>query len=336
MINYYHFIRPILFSLSPEVAHALSFRCLEVLAQLHIASPAIANNSPINLLGLTFPNPVGGAAGMDKNGDYIAGLAGLGFGFIELGTVTPKPQPGNAKPRMFRLPQADALINRLGFNNKGVDYLINKLQHHRRTCVIGINIGKNATTPIENAIEDYKFCLHKVYPFADYITVNISSPNTKHLRELQEGSMFINLLTSLKAQQAELADKYGIYKPLLVKIAPDLMDDQLHFIAEQLLLLKLDGVIATNTTVSRHNLSQYAIACESGGLSGAPLFDQSTQVVKKLRAALGKDFPIIGTGGIMSVQDAKNKLESGANLVQLYTGLVYHGPQLIKQIIRGL
>jgi dihydroorotate dehydrogenase len=336
MNNFYSFLRQILFTLPPEFSHDFTLRCLEIMAEWkYIKSPS-NNNPPIKILGLEFPNCLGAAAGIDKDGDYIQGLAALGFGFIELGTVTPKPQAGNPKPRLFRLTEDDAVINRMGFNNKGVDYLVNKIQQveHNHT-IIGINIGKNASTPIERAIDDYSYCLKIAYPWANYITVNISSPNTTGLRDLQQGSALIDLLSALKQQQKKIAEETQVYKPLLVKIAPDLSDDQIKTIAELLQSLQIDGVIATNTTISREKIINKKHANETGGLSGRPLLLQSTHVVQVLRQALGKDFPIVAVGGIMSAEDAKAKLAAGANLLQTYTGLVYCGPKLVRDILEG-
>ena len=336
MNNYYHFLRQILFTLPPEFSHDFTLRCLEILAEWKCIKPPINNTPPIKILGLEFPNCMGAAAGIDKDGDYIQGIAALGFGFIELGTVTPKPQIGNPKPRLFRLTEDEAIINRMGFNNKGVDYLVNKIQQleHNNT-IIGINIGKNASTPLERAIDDYSYCLKVAYPWANYITVNISSPNTSGLRDLQQGSALVELLSALKQQQKEITEETQVYKPLLVKIAPDLTDDQVKTIAEQLHALQIDGVIATNTTISREALINKNHVSETGGLSGRPLMQQSTHVIQVLRNALGKDFPIIAVGGILSAEDAKIKLAAGADLLQVYTGLIYRGPKLVKEILRS-
>lgn len=286
-------------------------------------------------MGLTFPNPVGLAAGLDKDGAYIDGLAALGFGFIEIGTVTPRAQPGNPKPRMFRLPEAQALINRMGFNNGGVDAFVRNVQASRfyqeQRGILGLNIGKNADTPIERATDDYLYCLDKVYPYAAYVTVNISSPNTKNLRQLQQASEIDALLSALKMAQSQLADKHGRYVPLVLKIAPDLDDEQIDTIASALLRHHIDGVIATNTTITRDAVQGLAHANETGGLSGAPVRDLSTRVVRALHQVLQGEIPIIGVGGILSGSDASEKMAAGASLVQLYTGLIYRGPALVGE-----
>lgn len=286
-------------------------------------------------MGLTFPNPVGLAAGLDKDGAYIDGLAALGFGFIEIGTVTPRAQPGNPKPRMFRLPEAQALINRMGFNNGGVDAFARNVQASRfyqeQRGILGLNIGKNADTPIERATDDYLYCLDKVYPYAAYVTVNISSPNTKNLRQLQQASEIDALLSALKMAQSQLADKHGRYVPLVLKIAPDLDDEQIDTIASALLRHHIDGVIATNTTITRDAVQGLTHANETGGLSGAPVRDLSTRVVRALHQVLQGEIPIIGVGGILSGSDASEKMAAGASLVQLYTGLIYRGPALVGE-----
>lgn len=286
-------------------------------------------------MGLTFPNPVGLAAGLDKDGAYIDGLAALGFGFIEIGTVTPRAQPGNPKPRMFRLPEAQALINRMGFNNGGVDAFVRNVQASRfyqeQRGILGLNIGKNADTPIERATDDYLYCLDKVYPYAAYVTVNISSPNTKNLRQLQQASEIDALLSALKMAQSQLADKHGRYVPLVLKIAPDLDDEQIDTIASALLRHHIDGVIATNTTITRDAVQGLTHANETGGLSGAPVRDLSTRVVRALHQVLQGEIPIIGVGGILSGRDASEKMAVGASLVQLYTGLIYRGPELVGE-----
>ena len=286
-------------------------------------------------MGLTFPNPVGLAAGLDKDGAYIDGLAALGFGFIEIGTVTPRAQPGNPKPRMFRVPEAQALINRMGFNNGGVDAFVRNVQASRfyqeQRGILGLNIGKNADTPIERATDDYLYCLDKVYPYAAYVTVNISSPNTKNLRQLQQASEIDALLSALKMAQSQLADKHGRYVPLVLKIAPDLDDEQIDTIASALLRNQIDGVIATNTTITRDAVQGLTHANETGGLSGAPVRDLSTRVIRALHQVLQGEIPIIGVGGILSGSDASEKMAAGASLVQLYTGLIYRGPALVGE-----
>jgi dihydroorotate dehydrogenase len=291
-------------------------------------------------MGITFPNPVGLAAGLDKDGAYIDGLAALGFGSIEIGTVTPRAQPGNPKPRMFRLPAAQGIINRMGFNNGGVDAFIANVQSSRfyqeRQGVLGLNIGKNADTPIEKAADDYVACLRKVYPYASYVTVNISSPNTKNLRQLQGASELDALLSQLKEEQSRLADKYGHYVPLALKIAPDVDGDQIRDIGGALVRHGIDGVIATNTTLNRRDVEGMRHANEQGGLSGAPVFDLSNIVIRALKAEVGDAVPIIGVGGILSGRDAKAKIDAGAKLVQLYSGLIYRGPALVRECADAL
>lgn len=337
----YALARPLLFALDPETAHNLTLPLLRYAANLGI--PATINR-PVadvrHVMGLSFPNAVGLAAGLDKDGDYIDGLSALGFGFIEIGTVTPRPQPGNPRPRMFRLPQAHALINRMGFNNGGVDAFVRNVQSSRfyqeKLGVLGLNIGKNADTPMERATDDYLICLDKVYPYASYVTVNISSPNTKNLRQLQQASELDELLTKLKEAQNRLADKHGHYVPIVLKIAPDLDIEQIRTIAEALLRHHMDGVIATNTTITRDAVQGLAHANEMGGLSGAPVRELSNRVIRALHQQLGKDIPIIGVGGIFSADDAQAKLDAGASLIQLYTGLVYRGPALVGECARAL
>lgn len=337
----YALARPLLFALDPETAHNLTLPLLRYAANLGI--PATINR-PVadvrHVMGLSFPNAVGLAAGLDKDGDYIDGLSALGFGFIEIGTVTPRPQPGNPRPRMFRLPQAHALINRMGFNNGGVDAFVRNVQSSRfyqeKLGVIGLNIGKNADTPMERATDDYLICLDKVYPYASYVTVNISSPNTKNLRQLQQASELDELLTKLKEAQNRLADKHGHYVPIVLKIAPDLDIEQIRTIADALLRHHMDGVIATNTTITRDAVQGLAHANEMGGLSGAPVRELSNRVIRALHQQLGKDIPIIGVGGIFSADDAQAKLDAGASLIQLYTGLVYRGPALVGECARAL
>ncbi len=329
----YSLLRPALFQLDPEVAHHLALGSLKVMHSLgfsgFIAPQPVAD--PRTVMGLDFPNPVGLAAGLDKNGDCIGGLAALGFGFIEIGTVTPLPQPGNAKPRLFRVPQASALINRMGFNNGGVDVLIENVRRSDYRGILGINIGKNASTPIDKAAEDYLACLRKVYAYASYVTVNVSSPNTKNLRQLQGGDELNDLLTQLKAEQQRLADKHGRYVPVVLKIAPDMEAVQVVQIARLLVRHRMDGVIATNTTLSREGVENLPHGTETGGLSGAPLRDRSTSVIRQLAAELQDELPIIGVGGILSGMDAAEKIRAGASLVQLYSGLIYRGASLVTE-----
>lgn len=333
----YPLLRPLLFQINPETAHSLTLNTLKWLSygsQHHIQPP----NAPQQIMGITFPNPVGLAAGLDKDGRYIDALATLGFGFIEIGTVTPRPQTGNPQPRLFRLPKAQALINRMGFNNQGIEACIANIQGSQfftRGGVLGINIGKNADTPIDQAITDYIYCLEKAYPYASYITINISSPNTSNLRELQYKSAFSALLSTLKAHQQQLTDKHQRYVPLVIKIAPDLESEQIKHIAEGITTHSIDGIIATNTTLARHNLAPDRHAHETGGLSGAPLFEASNSIIKTLRTQLGKAFPIIGVGGILTADNALQKQSAGANLVQIYTGLIYQGPQLINACVQA-
>ncbi len=336
-MNPYNLLRPALFSLDPETAHDATLTslksayCLGLTRFLPRPKP-----DPRNVMGLNFPNPVGLAAGLDKNGECINGLAALGFGFIEIGTVTPRPQPGNPRPRLFRLPQAQAIINRMGFNNHGVDALVANVQQANYTGILGINIGKNADTPIENAADDYLICLRKVYAHASYVTVNISSPNTKNLRQLQGGDELDALLGKLKTEQNILAQQHGKYVPLTVKIAPDLDAEQLNQIASLLLRHHMDGVIATNTTLSREGVAQLAHGNESGGLSGAPVRDRSTAVIRALANTLQGAVPIIGVGGILSGKDAFEKTNAGASLVQIYSGLIYRGQTLVLEAAESI
>ena len=337
----YALARPLLFSLDPEAAHNLTLPALRRAAELGLTGMVRKPKpDPRTVMGITFPNPVGLAAGLDKDGAYIDGLAALGFGSIEIGTVTPRGQMGNPKPRMFRLPKARGIINRMGFNNGGVDAFVANVQASRfyqeRQGVLGLNIGKNADTPIERAAEDYLHCLRRVYPYASYVTVNISSPNTKNLRQLQGASELDALLSQLKQEQSRLADEYGHYVPVALKIAPDVDGDQIRDIAGALLRHKIDGVIATNTTLNRRDVEGMKHANEAGGLSGAPVFEQSTIVIRALKTELGEEVPIIGVGGIMRGQDARAKIAAGAKLVQLYSGLIYAGPALVRECADAL
>ena len=337
----YPLIRKFFFSLDAETAHGLgmagvSFLNSSGLAGL-LAKPV--TSCPVEAMGLKFPNPVGLAAGLDKNGDYIDGLARLGFGFIEIGTITPRPQDGNPRPRMFRVPAAQGIINRMGFNNAGVDRLLENVraaEFPKKGGILGINIGKNATTPIEQAADDYLICLDKVYNDASYVAVNISSPNTKNLRELQKDDALDDLLSQLKAKQLQLADQHGKYVPMALKIAPDLDDDQITAIADALRRHRFDAVIATNTTLSREGVEGLPNAAETGGLSGAPVFRKSTDVLKKLSTALAGELPIIGVGGIMGGEDAAEKIKAGASLVQFYSGSIYRDPDLVSEVAETL
>ncbi|MCL6711406.1 quinone-dependent dihydroorotate dehydrogenase [Pseudomonas sp. R2.Fl] len=335
----YKLARPFLFGFDAERAHGLGLTAIET-AYRTGTMPLLARSPqplPTKLLGLTFPNPVGLAAGLDKNGAHVEALFGLGFGFVEVGTVTPRPQPGNPKPRMFRLPAHQAVINRLGFNNEGVDALVRNIERiRRRTGVLGINIGKNKDTSNERAASDYLYCLERVYPLADYITVNISSPNTAGLRELQEEQALRQLIGSLREAQEDLAAQHGRRVPMLVKVAPDLSDDDIDAVARVLGDLGVDGVIATNTTVSRISVQDDPLAHETGGLSGAPLMGQSTLVLRRLRTRLPDRIPLIGVGGILSGADAVAKMAAGASLVQVYSGMVYRGPELVAECVDAI
>jgi len=338
----YALTRPFLFGMDPEAAHELTLNSIAALqntpAQCLWRQPRVAD--PVTVAGLRFPNRVGLAAGLDKNGRCIDGLGAMGFGFIEVGTVTPLAQPGNPKPRMFRLPQQNALINRLGFNNEGLDAFLANVQRARsfRAAggVLGLNIGKNAVTPIENAVDDYLIALAGVYPHADYVTVNISSPNTKNLRALQSDEALDALLGALVARKAQLAAQHGKSVPMFLKIAPDLDDDQIRVIAATLQKHGMDGVIATNTTLARDAVQGLPHAEETGGLSGSPVLAASNRVIRALRQALGAGFPIIGAGGVLSAADAQSKIAAGADLVQIYTGLIYRGPALVPEVAKAL
>lgn len=331
----YALIRPLLFALDAESAHELTLSALGIGDSLAFWQPSPPNANPVEVMGLQFPNRVGLAAGLDKNGTAVDGLSRLGFGFLEVGTVTPRPQPGNPKPRLFRLPEHQAIINRMGFNNAGIDALRERLAHVRYRGILGINIGKNFDTPIEKAADDYLICLDKAYPLASYITVNISSPNTKNLRQLQGASELDALLAALKSRQTSLADRHGKYVPLALKIAPDLDAGQITNIADALRRHRIDAVIATNTTLGREGVESSPLATEAGGLSGGPLFEKSTAVIRSLAGALDGELPIIAAGGITSGERARAKLEAGAALVQIYSGLIYRGPQLVAECIEA-
>ena len=337
-MDIYTLAKPLLFQLDAEVAHDLTLKGLKFAQKaglLHLyPSPIICESRTV--MGITFPNAVGLAAGLDKNGAVIDAMASLGFGFIEIGTITPRPQPGNPKPRLFRVKQAQGIINRFGFNNLGVDHLIANVKAAQYKGVLGINIGKNFDTPMENAVDDYLICMQKVYAHATYITVNISSPNTKNLRALQEKTALSQLLMTLKAEQTKLADQHGRYVPITLKIAPDLALEQVNEIADLLLEHRIDGVIATNTTLSREQVEGMENAEESGGLSGAPVRDKSTLVISQLSQRLQGALPIIGVGGILTGADAVEKIAVGASLVQVYSGLIYKGPQLVRDICKSL
>jgi dihydroorotate dehydrogenase len=335
----YSLARPFLFAFDAERAHALGLRAIEM-AYRTGSNPLLARTiapMPTRAFGLEFPNPVGLAAGLDKNGEHIDALLALGFGFVEIGTITPRPQAGNPKPRMFRLPREQAVINRMGFNNLGVDALVRHVERaRRRQGLLGINIGKNKDTPNEDAASDYLHCLEKVYALADYVTVNISSPNTAGLRELQEEQALRQLVSRLREAQEALAARHGKRVPMLVKVAPDLSDSDIDAAARVLSDLQVDGVIATNTTIARPGLERAPLAAESGGLSGAPLLGQSTLVLRRLRARLPEHIPLIGVGGILSGADAVAKMAAGAALVQCYSGLVFRGPALIGECVEAM
>lgn len=331
----YAALRQLLFLLEAERAHNLTLESLRAMASWGLLRGGPLPR-PRTVMGIEFPNPVGLAAGLDKNGDYIDALAALGFGFIEVGTVTPRPQTGNPRPRMFRIPAAQAIINRLGFNNKGVDHLVEQVRRTRFDGVLGVNIGKNKDTPMDRATDDYLTCLEKVYPYARYVVVNISSPNTPGLRDLQRGEALDALLGPLKAAQGRLAGSHDRYVPLVVKIAPDMDDVEIELVAERLLANGIDGVTATNTTLSREGVADLANGDEEGGLSGAPLRPRSDQVLETLERCLDGKLSIIGVGGILEGQHARNKDRHGADLVQVYTGFIYRGPALIRECVDAL
>lgn len=334
----YSLLQKILFQLPTEASHNLGMTGIS-LADTFCLSRLVAPkrvDHPVEVMGITFPNPVGLAAGLDKDAKHIDGLAALGFGFIEVGTVTPKPQPGNPQPRLFRLPEAKAIINRMGFNNLGVDHLVEQVKNAKFTGVLGINIGKNKDTPAEQAVDDYLICMRKVYPHASYITVNLSSPNTPGLRDLQFGEPLKQLLAQLKTAQAELAAEHGRYVPLAVKIAPDMAVSDIADVAGAFLEHRIDAVIATNTTIERDAVKHLEHGAEAGGLSGAPVRDKSTAVIRELAAQLKGEIPIIGVGGIMCGEDAAEKIRAGAALVQIYSGFIYAGPKLIADSVSAI
>ena len=335
---WYPLLRSLLFRLPAESAHHWALQMLQWgassgLLPLFFRSPPAC---PVRVMGIDFPNPVGLAAGLDKNGEYLSGLSALGFGFIEIGTVTPKPQPGNPQPRLFRLPQSQALINRMGFNNQGVDALVRRLETRRYSGILGINIGKNKDTPLDQAAADYCLAFEKVYPHASYIVVNISSPNTQGLRELQSVNGLQELLQPLKDCQLRLSSVHGRLVPLVVKLAPDLADEALVEVAEALVALGADGVIATNTTITRPGLANVAAAQESGGLSGLPLRELALKKQNILHQALAGRIPLIGVGGIMNAEDACIRYQAGADLLQIYTGFIYEGPALVQRIVQAM
>lgn len=327
-----------LFNLDAELSHELTMWFLKH-SQHNVLKNTYAQNvpnKPVECFGIEFPNPVGLAAGLDKNGECIDAFAAMGFGFVEIGTVTPKPQAGNDKPRLFRLKDAKGIINRMGFNNKGVDYLVEQVKQSQFNGVLGINIGKNKVTPEEKALDDYLICLEKVYPYASYVTVNISSPNTPGLRNLQYGEALDSLLVGLKSGQEKLSEQHGKKVPMLVKIAPDLTSEEIQSIADSLRKAEVEGVIATNTTISRDNVEGLRYAKEAGGLSGLPLQEKSLQVTKELAQALQGELPIVSVGGIDSAESAQARLDAGASLVQCYSAFIYQGPELIRNIVQGI
>lgn len=333
----YSLARKLLFKLDPEIAHEFSLDMLAAgdrLKILSLLSQTPASN-PVTVMGLEFPNRIGLAAGLDKNADYYQALSNLGFGFVEVGTVTPKPQSGNEQPRLFRLPEHQAIINRMGFNNKGVDYLVERVSNRMLKTPLGINIGKNKITPEDEALSDYTICMEKVYRFADYITVNISSPNTPGLRDLQFGESLEKLLKGIKQKQAELAEHHQKYVPVAVKIAPDMTEEELIDVAQTFLSLNIDCVIATNTTIDKSSVESSKYASEAGGLSGVPVQDKSTRAIKILKSQLGSQIPIIGVGGIHDIESAQEKLDAGASLLQVYTGFIYQGPELIQSLVKA-
>ena len=341
MIDRYSFLRPWLFCLDPEQAHNLTLTNLDRAQRWGLLEKLLTQPlaDPRTLCGITFPNPVGLAAGLDKDGKHIDALAALGFGFLEIGTVTPRPQPGNPKPRMFRLTQAQAIINRMGFNNDGVEACVARVRRSRfwqSGGVLGLNIGKNVITPIEDAASDYVLAMDAVYEIATYITVNISSPNTQNLRALQGEEMLRALLGSLDEARKRLSDRFGVRKPLFLKIAPDLDHGDINLIADLLMEFGIDAVIATNTTIARDAVQGMEHSQEIGGLSGAPVRMASNIVIKALKARLGNQVPIIGVGGILSGADAKEKIAAGASLVQVYSGLIYRGPDLVNECAKAL
>lgn len=337
-MNIYSLASPLLFQFDAETIHDFTLKSLNTAERLGALSlypsPPVCQSRQV--MGITFPNPVGLAAGLDKNAAVIDAMAALGFGFIEVGTVTPRPQPGNPKPRLFRLKEAQGIVNRFGFNNLGVDHLIENVKAAKYKGVLGINIGKNFDTPMENAVDDYLICMQKVYAHATYITVNISSPNTKNLRALQEKEALAHLLATLKLEQTKLANQHGKYVPITLKIAPDLEFEQINEIADLLMEHNIDGVIATNTTLDRDRVQGIEHAEEAGGLSGAPVRKKSTLVIQQLSQRLQGAVPIIGVGGILSGADAVEKITAGAELVQVYSGLIYKGPKLVHDICKSL
>jgi dihydroorotate dehydrogenase len=331
----YHLIRSLLFRLDPEFAHHLALLALRYVPKRCFNIPKFSREHAIHAMGLSFPHPIGLAAGLDKNAQYLDGISKVGFSFIEIGTVTPRPQTGNPKPRLFRIMKAQALINRMGFNNEGIEALIARIVVAKYSGILGINIGKNKDTPLDKAVDDYVFCLKKVYPFASYVTINISSPNTTALRALQGPRYFELLMNQLSEEHHRLADKHGNRVPIVVKISPDETDESLKRMANTIVNLGIDGMIATNTTTSHNAVSGFPQGNEEGGVSGPPLFSRSTACLRILKQVVGEDVTLIGVGGIQNLQDIREKLAAGAKLVQLYTGLIYEGPFWVKKLVNN-
>lgn len=327
----YSLIRPLLFLLEPERAHSLALNTLKYIPTICFPPPKMA---PFEVMGLRFPHRIGLAAGLDKNGEYLEALAKLGFAFIEIGTVTPKPQSGNPKPRLFRLPKAQALINRMGFNNQGVDALVKNVQRVNYEGILGINIGKNKNTPLHQAVDDYVYCLEQVYPYASYVTINISSPNTPDLRQLHQAQYFEHLIQHLQHTRQALQDQHGRHVPLVIKLSPDEPESDLKYMADILIKHHIEGVITTNTTCDRYSVAHLSYSEEAGGLSGVPLFQRSTAVLRLLKKHVGTQLVFIGSGGIHTHSSMAEKLEAGADLVQIYTGLIYQGPALIRYALQ--
>ncbi|TNC82888.1 MAG: quinone-dependent dihydroorotate dehydrogenase [Oleiphilus sp.] len=334
----YSLLRSLLFKLSPETSHDLSLEWMSAADRLGLLKPFTSPvaDMPVEVMGITFPNPVGLAAGLDKNADHVGALGRFGFGSVEVGTVTPRPQPGNPKPRLFRLEKQNAIINRMGFNNKGLEHLLASVRRANYPGIIGINIGKNFDTPVENANDDYIACLKAVYPHASYVTVNVSSPNTPGLRSLQFGEALDTLLNAVKEEQGRLSQAHGRYVPVAIKVAPDMNEEEVKTVAAALLAHEIDGLISGNTTLDRRLVQDSEFADEAGGLSGGPLTDRSCEVIRQFKSELGEQIPIIGVGGIMTGEDALDKIRAGAKLVQLYTGFIYAGPRLVRDCVEAI
>lgn len=337
-MNYFSLLRKALFSLDPEQAHVWALKGMQFAYRTGtsrlLAAPQI--HAPRTMMGLNFDNPVGLAAGFDKNADYVDALAALGFGFLEVGTLTPRPQGGNPKPRLFRLAEQQAIINRMGFNNKGIEHAVKRLEKIRYKGVLGINLGKNADTPLESAVDDYLLGFKALWKYASYITINISSPNTRGLRDLQQKVFLSSILHTMKEEQTRIHQQENKYVPLVIKLSPDMTDEQTIEAANIILQEKIDGVIATNTTVARDGVMESKYVNETGGLSGMPLCARSTHVIKTLTSVLKDDVPVIGSGGVMDEETAKDKMTAGAKMVQVYTGFIYHGPEIIERIVKAI